>query len=87
MPDEVAHDTGDAIAAARAGVDLAAKLVPLSELVAGRIEPRRKAADIVLYKSVGSALQDIVVAEMLFARARQQGRGVALPASIVPVAK
>jgi ornithine cyclodeaminase/alanine dehydrogenase len=87
MPDEVAHDTGDAIAAARAGVDIAAKLVPLSELVAGRIQPRRNATDIVLYKSVGSALQDIVVAEMLFARARQQGRGVELPASIVPVAK
>lgn len=87
MPDEVAHDTGDAIAAAKAGVDVAAKLVPLADLVAGRIVPRRHEADIVLYKSVGSALQDIVVAEMLFARARQQGLGIALPASIVPVAK
>jgi len=41
----------------------------------------------VLYKSVGSALQDIVVAEMLLARARQLGLGVALPASIVPISK
>ncbi len=87
MPDEVAHDTGDAIAAAKAGVDLAARLVPLSDLVAGRITPRRHADDIVLYKSVGSALQDIVIAEMLLARARQQGRGVALTAGIVPVSK
>lgn len=87
MPDEVLHDTGDAIAAAKAGVDLAGRLVPLSDLVAGRIVPRRTDADIVLYKSVGSALQDIVVAEMLLARARQLGRGVDLPASIVPVAK
>ena len=87
MPDEVAHDTGDAIAAAKAGVDLAAKLVPLTDLVAGRTVARRADTDIVLYKSVGSALQDIVVAQMIFARARQQGRGVALPVSIVPVAK
>jgi len=87
MPDEVEHDTGDAIAATKAGVDLAARLVPLSDLVAGRITPRRSDADIVLYKSVGSALQDIVIAEMLFARARSRGRGVELPASIVPVAK
>jgi ornithine cyclodeaminase/alanine dehydrogenase-like protein (mu-crystallin family) len=87
MPEEVAHDTGDAIAAAKAGVEFAGKLVPLTDLVAGRIAPRRSEADIVLYKSVGSALQDIVIAEMLLARARQQGRGVALPASIVPVAK
>jgi ornithine cyclodeaminase/alanine dehydrogenase len=87
MPEEVAHDTGDAIAAAKAGVDLAAKLVPLSDLVAGRVTPRRHDTDIVLYKSVGSALQDIVVAEMLLARARQLGRGVELPVSILPIAK
>jgi ornithine cyclodeaminase/alanine dehydrogenase-like protein (mu-crystallin family) len=87
MPDEVAHDTGDGIAAAKAGIDLAARLVPLGDLVAGRITPRRDADDIVIYKSVGSALQDIVIAEMLFARAQAQGRGVPLPASIVPIAK
>jgi ornithine cyclodeaminase/alanine dehydrogenase len=87
MPEEVAHDTGDAIAAVRAGIDLSAKLVPLGELVAGRLTPRRAASDIVLYKSVGSALQDIVIAEMLLASARLQGRGVALPASIVPISK
>jgi ornithine cyclodeaminase/alanine dehydrogenase-like protein (mu-crystallin family) len=87
MPEEVAHDTGDAMAATRAGVDLKAKLLPLSELVAGRLTPRRAASDIVLYKSVGSALQDIVIAEMLLANARLQGRGVALPVSIVPISK
>jgi ornithine cyclodeaminase/alanine dehydrogenase len=87
MPEEVAHDTGDAIAAARAGVAFADKLVPLAELAAGRVTPRRDPSDIVLYKSVGSALQDVVIAEMLLSRAKQQGRGVPLPASIVPVAK
>jgi ornithine cyclodeaminase/alanine dehydrogenase-like protein (mu-crystallin family) len=87
MPEEVAHDTGDAHAAIRAGIDLSAKLVALGELVAGRLTPRHVASDIVLYKSVGSALQDIVIAEMLLASARKQGRGVALPASIVPISK
>lgn len=87
MPQEVAHDTGDAIAAARAGVPIADKLVSLSALAAGEVKPRQADTDIVLYKSVGSALQDVVIAEMLFARAKQQGRGVPLPASIVPIAK
>jgi len=87
MPEEVSHDTGDGIAAAKAGVDIAGTLVPLSDLVAGRIAPRRSDSDIVLYKSVGSALQDIVVAEMLLARARQLGVGVELPVSILPIAK
>ncbi len=87
MPDEVEHDTGDAIAAARAGVVLADRLVSLSALAAGQIVPRRADGDIVLYKSVGSALQDVVIAEMLLARAIEQGIGVPLPASIAPVAK
>jgi ornithine cyclodeaminase/alanine dehydrogenase-like protein (mu-crystallin family) len=87
MPDEVAHETGDAIAAASAGVDVAGKLIALADIVAGRARPRRQDTDIVLYKSVGSALQDIVIAEMLVDRARLHGRGVLLPASIVPVAK
>lgn len=87
MPEEVAHDTGDGIAAANAGVDLSTRLVSLSDLVAGRTVPRRDLEDIVLYKSVGSALQDIVVAEMLFHRARQLGRGVAMPAGIATIAK
>lgn len=87
MPEEVAHDTGDAIAAATSGVDLSSRLVSLCDLVSGRIVPRRDAADIVLYKSVGSALQDIVVAEMLLNRARQLGRGVVMPAGIAVIAK
>jgi ornithine cyclodeaminase/alanine dehydrogenase-like protein (mu-crystallin family) len=87
MPDEVAHDTGDGIAATRAGVSLADKLVRLAALGSGQVVPRRADTDIVLYKSVGSALQDVVIAEMLLDRARQRGLGVHLPASIVPVAK
>ncbi|MCP1117869.1 ornithine cyclodeaminase family protein [Robbsia andropogonis] len=87
MPDEVAHDTGDGIAAMRAGLALEAKLVSLAAVVSGEVTPRRSQADIVLYKSVGSALQDVVIAEMLFALAKVKGYGTPLPVSIVPVAK
>lgn len=87
VPDEVAHDTGDGIAATRAGLALDAKLTSLAALVSGDAMPRRSEADIVLYKSVGSALQDVVIAEMLFALAKTKGYGTPLPASIVPVAK
>jgi ornithine cyclodeaminase/alanine dehydrogenase-like protein (mu-crystallin family) len=87
MPDEVARDTGDMIAAAKAGVDFASKLVPLNDVVGGRCTPRPTPRDIVLYKSVGSALQDVVIAEMLLARARERGLGTRMPVSIAPVAK
>ncbi|MFT4067729.1 ornithine cyclodeaminase family protein [Paraburkholderia sp.] len=87
VADEVAHDTGDGLAAAQAGVDLASKLVPLASLAAGSIVPRQTNDDIVLYKSVGSALQDVVIAEMLYARAREAGVGIPLASTIEPVAK
>jgi ornithine cyclodeaminase/alanine dehydrogenase len=85
MPEEVAHDTGDMLAATRAGVAFAGRLVPLSDLAGGKVA--RTPGDIVLYKSVGSALQDVITAEMLLARARAAGIGTELAHSIVPVAK
>lgn len=86
MVEEVAHDTGDMLAAAKANVDLSTKLVSLDDFVAGRAI-RKDASDIVVYKSVGSALQDVITAEMLLAQARAKGLGTALANSIVPVSK
>lgn len=85
MPDEVAHDTGDLLAARRANVAFDAKVVPLSDLVSGKAT--RQPDDIVLYKSVGSALQDVITAEMLLDRARARQLGTELAHSIVPVSK
>lgn len=87
MRDEVAHDTGDAIAATKEGVGLDSKLVSLADVVAGHATGRTSAEDIVLYKSVGSALQDVVIAEMLLDRAREKGYGTVLPVSITPISK
>mgnify|MGYP001196896181 CR=1 FL=1 len=65
MSEEIVHDTGDAIAAAKAGVDVAGKTVDLADVISGRVVGRRSAADVIFYKSVGTALQDVVTAEML----------------------
>jgi alanine dehydrogenase len=85
MPEEVAHDTGDMLAAARAGIDFKEKLLSLGDLVAEKI--KRKPEAIVIYKSVGSALQDVVIAEMLLSRARDRGFGIEMNSTIAPVAK
>ncbi len=87
MPDEVTHDTGDLLAATRAGVRFEHKLFSLTELIRGHREPRSSPQDVVLYKSVGSALQDVVIAELLLARAASAGIGTPLPVSIEPVEK
>lgn len=86
MVEEVEHDTGDMIAAHHAGIQFAEKLHSLGELIGGRLAPR-PSGSIALYKSVGSALQDVVTAEMLLRRARESGRGSPLPVSITPVRK
>jgi ornithine cyclodeaminase/alanine dehydrogenase len=85
MPEEVAHDTGDMLAAGRAGIEFAAKLESLNDVIARQFE--RNPEEIILYKSVGSALQDVVIAEMLLAQARARGVGTDLPVTILPVKK
>jgi ornithine cyclodeaminase/alanine dehydrogenase len=85
--DEVARDTGDMIAAKQAGVVFADKLTWLGDVVAGRATGRPAPDAVVLYKSVGAALQDLAVAAMCVRRAAEQQAGTMLPVSIAPVAK
>ncbi|MPY61715.1 ornithine cyclodeaminase family protein [Streptomyces spongiae] len=85
--DEVAHDTGDMIAAKEAGVVFADRLVPLGDVVAGRVPARPSPDAVVLYKSVGTALQDLAVAVMCVRRAAESQVGTPLPVTIRPVAK
>ncbi|MDD2610220.1 MAG: ornithine cyclodeaminase family protein [Giesbergeria sp.] len=87
MVQEIIHDTGDAIAAVAAGVEVAAKTVGLADVVSGRVAARRSPEDIVIYKSVGSALQDIATAEMLLRRALDTGHYLPMPASIVTITR
>lgn len=87
MVEEVAHDTGDMIAATAAGVAFADKLASLSAVVSGTRPGRTSPDQIMLYKSVGAALQDLTVAAMCVERARDLGIGTEIPAPIQPVDK
>ncbi len=86
MPEEVADDTGDMLAARKANVAFESKLFSLSSLVRKEVA-RRNESDITLYKSVGAAVQDLAVALMCYRRAVERGLGVALLDSISPVSK
>ncbi|MCK6212099.1 hypothetical protein KZX45_16265 [Georgenia sp. EYE_87] len=85
-PEEVVHGSGDLIAARKEGVDVDALVVPLSAVLLHKV-PIDLDAGIRIYKSTGSGLQDIVVAEMLYDRARNDGYGYDLPVSIVTTKK
>ncbi len=82
VPEEVMHQTGDLLAAAKAGVAFADKVVSLHDLVQGRCSVAQTADNIVLFKSVGSALQDMVVSELCLAQARRRGMGTELPVGL-----
>ncbi|MCO6056714.1 ornithine cyclodeaminase family protein [Pseudomonas sp. MOB-449] len=85
MPEEVLHETGDALVAIRDGVDLASKTVGLDQVMSGQVPARRSATDIVIYKSVGTALQDVVTAEMLLREALASHRFQLIPAGVVTI--
>lgn len=87
MVEEVAHDTGDMIAATAAGVTFADKLTSLSSVVSGAHPGRSSPDQIMLYKSVGAAIQDLTVAAMCVERARALGLGTEIPAPLQPVDK
>jgi alanine dehydrogenase len=87
MVDEVVDETGDLIAARAAGIDVGERVVALADVVAGRAPARETPDEIVLYKSVGSALQDVVIAELMLRKARDAGVGSSIPAPIQPIEK
>ncbi|MDQ7877135.1 NAD(P)-binding domain-containing protein [Microbacterium sp. QXD-8] len=84
--DEVVHGSGDLIAARAAGVDVDALTVSLNEVLLGKRSVDR-GHGIRVYKSTGSGLQDIVVAEALVDLARERGVGTLLPVGIVTTRK
>ncbi len=85
--DEVLHDTGDLIAARAAGTDLAGRVGSLADLVSGKCEGRTHDGQIALYKSVGSALQDLAVAGLCVRAAMDAGIGTRVPIPVEVVLK
>ncbi|MBW9110375.1 ornithine cyclodeaminase family protein [Microbacterium ureisolvens] len=84
--DEVVRGSGDLIAARAAGIDVDAITVSLNEVLLGERSVDR-GRGIRVYKSTGSGLQDIVVAEALVDLARERGVGTLLPVGIVTTRK
>ncbi|MBW9120480.1 ornithine cyclodeaminase family protein [Microbacterium trichothecenolyticum] len=84
--DEVVRGSGDLIAARAAGIDVDALTVSLNEVLLGERSVDR-GRGIRVYKSTGSGLQDIVVAEALVDLARERGVGTFLPVGIVTTRK
>jgi ornithine cyclodeaminase/alanine dehydrogenase-like protein (mu-crystallin family) len=72
-------ESGDLLAAeAQAGLDWSA-VVPLSEVVAGKVPGRTSPEDITLFESQGLALEDLAVAARVLELAGERGIGTEIP--------
>lgn len=72
-------ESGDALHAAGAGAVDESRIGDLADLVMGRVPGRTSQDDITLYKSVGTGMQDLVVAELAYRRAKEMGIGMWQP--------
>jgi ornithine cyclodeaminase/alanine dehydrogenase len=77
--EEVIEETGDMLAAKAAGVAFEHKIVSLNDLMTGAAEDRLAAARRPMFKSIGAAIQDIVVAELVLNKAVAAGLAQATP--------
>jgi ornithine cyclodeaminase/alanine dehydrogenase len=84
---EAVRDTGDFIAARNAGVSAGDRVSSLADLVHGRVPGRASGAQIALYKSVGSAIQDLAIASMCVRAADAAGLGTRFPVPVEVVRK
>jgi ornithine cyclodeaminase/alanine dehydrogenase len=75
--EEVLEESGDMLAAREDGVAPDAKCISLNELMSGKAD--RPEGAMAMYKSVGSGLQDVVVAGMILDLARSAGLATPLP--------
>ncbi len=77
-PMQVAAESGDVKAALDAGHLVADQLIRLADVVTGARVLARPSTDLSVFKSVGTALQDIAVGAAVFQECRERGDGVDL---------
>lgn len=77
--EEVLEESGDMIAARQEGVEPDAKCISLNDLMSGKASRPSGEKGVAMYKSVGSGLQDVVVAGMILDLARAAGLAAPLP--------
>jgi ornithine cyclodeaminase/alanine dehydrogenase-like protein (mu-crystallin family) len=79
-PEQVAIESGDVRAALDGGYTARSRLVRLADLLSGTVTAELPPSDLAVFKSVGSAHQDIAVSTAIDSECRKAGRGTDLGA-------
>ena len=73
------NEAGDFVESLEKGNFDWSRAVELSDVLLGRATGRNNSQSVVLFKSVGLAIEDVALGAVVLERAKQQGIGVALP--------
>ncbi|MFJ9900891.1 ornithine cyclodeaminase family protein [Streptomyces sp. NPDC091280] len=77
--EEVLEETGDMLAAEEAGIAFRDKSFSMNALLAGDLDDRLRSASLPMFKSVGSGVQDVLVAQVILTKALESGQVTSLP--------
>ena len=77
--DQVRYEATDLVAPVNEGLLSWDRVMPLGDVVAGRVKGRAAKDDITLYKSLGVAIEDVALAIRAFEKAKAEGVGMLLP--------
>ena len=77
--EQVRYEATDLVAPVKEGLLSWDRVVPLGDVVAGRVQGRAAKDDITLYKSLGVAIEDVALAIRAFEKAKAEGIGTPLP--------
>ncbi|MGC3968564.1 MAG: hypothetical protein QM775_14635 [Pirellulales bacterium] len=73
------HEAGELAAASEAGAFDWSSAVALGDVVGKCRTVRRSSADVIVFKSVGLAVEDVALGVEILHRAQRAGRGTPLP--------
>jgi alanine dehydrogenase len=78
-PEQARYEATDLVVPVQEGALTWERVLPLSDIVSGKVKARASARDITLYKSLGVAIEDVALAARAYEKALAQGVGVQLP--------
>ncbi len=78
-PEQARYEATDLVVPVQEGALSWERVLPLSDIVSGKVKARASARDVTLYKSLGVAIEDVALAARAYEKALAQGVGVRLP--------
>lgn len=78
-PEQARYEATDLVVPVREGALTWERVLPLADIVSGKVRARATARDITLFKSLGVAIEDVALAARAYEKALERKAGIELP--------